>query len=48
MSQDWPAIGRTVAELLYKGTLNPLAVHQPTIIPTSLVIGATTGPAPRP
>lgn len=46
VAQDWPAIGRTVAELLYAGTENPLSVHSPVVIPTRFVPGNTTGPAP--
>ena len=45
VAQDWPAIGRAVAELLYAGVSRPVSQHTPTIVPTSLVIGSTTGPA---
>ncbi|MBR0462858.1 MAG: GntR family transcriptional regulator [Clostridia bacterium] len=47
VAQDWAAIGRTVAELLYRGVMNPLTQHQPTVVPTSLVVGDTTGPAQK-
>lgn len=46
IAQDWAAIGRTVAELLYAGTENPMSVHSPVVIPTRFVQGNTTGPAP--
>ena len=45
VAQDWAAIGRKVAELLYRGVATPLAAHEPTVVPTSLVIGDTSGPA---
>ena len=47
VAQDWPAIGRTVAELLYAGTSNPLSVHSPVVVPTRFVPGNTAGPVPE-
>lgn len=47
VAQDWPEIGRQVAELLYAGLENPLSVHSPVVVPTRLVPGNTSGPAPE-
>ena len=45
IAQDWPAIGKAVAELLYSGMENPLSIHSPVVVPTHFVTGTTTGPA---
>ena len=47
IAQDWSAIGRTVAELLYSGMEKPLSLHAPVVIPTRFVEGNTIGPAPK-
>ena len=47
IAQDWSAIGRTVAQLLYEGMEAPLAHHALVVVPTRFVEGTTTGPVPR-
>lgn len=43
--QDQAAMGRAVAELLFSGLNEPIGIHKPVIIPTTLVIGDTTAQA---
>lgn len=43
VAQDQTAIGRAVARLLCEGMAEPLAERTPLVIPTSLVVGNTTG-----
>lgn len=46
--QDQAAMGRAVAELLYKGLNEPIGIHKPVVVPTTLITGDTTAKVYQP